>query len=46
MTTKKPKALKTSKKVVIEPPKGSPMEKFHQAMKKIVSVPKKDLKDK
>jgi len=32
------------KKVTLEPPKGSPMEKFHKAMKKIISVPKKDLK--
>ncbi|MGB4967170.1 MAG: hypothetical protein WBO35_03125 [Candidatus Saccharimonadales bacterium] len=46
MTTKKPKASKVPKKVVVAPPKGSPMDKFHQAMEKIVSVPKKDLKDK
>lgn len=43
MADKKPK---TQKKVAIKPPKGTPMDKFHQAMKKIVSVPKKDLKDK
>lgn len=46
MTTKKPKASKAPKKVVVDPPKGTPMNKFHQAMKKIVSVQKKDLKDK
>lgn len=46
MATKKPKPRTTLKKVVVNPPKDSPMDKFHQAMKKIVSVPKKDLKDK
>lgn len=46
MATKKPKPQKTTKKHTVDPPKGSPMEKFHDAMKKIVSVPKKDLKDK
>lgn len=46
MATKKPKSKKTPKEIAVDPPKGSPMEKFHLAMKKIVSVPKKDLKDK
>jgi len=46
MTNKKSKLQSTPKKTIVTPPKGSPMEKFHQAMKKIVSVPKKDLKDK
>lgn len=46
MATKKSKLQSTPKKVDVKPLKNSPMEKFHQAMKKIVSVPKKDLKDK
>jgi len=46
MTTKKLKPRNAPKHVEVKPPKNSPMEKFHQAMKKIVSVSKKDLKDK
>ena len=46
MSTKNPKVSKVPKKVVVDPAKGTPMDKFHQAMKKIVSVPKKDLKSK
>jgi hypothetical protein len=46
MATKKSKPKKIPKKVEINPPENSPMDNFHQAMKKIVSVPKKDLKDK
>jgi hypothetical protein len=44
----KRKTLKdsTQKKLDIKPSKGSPMDKFHQAMKKIVSVSKNDLKEK
>jgi hypothetical protein len=45
MANKKLKPQSTPKKAIMNPPKDSPMEKFHQAMKKIVSVPKKDLKD-
>lgn len=46
MAHKKQKKQELIKKVVIDPPAGSPMDKFHQAMRKIVSVPKKSLKDK
>lgn len=46
MATKKPKSSNLPKKIELNPPKGGPMDNFHQAMKKIVSVPKKDLKDK
>lgn len=46
MASKKPKTQPALKKVVVNPPKDTPMEKFHQAMKKIVSIPKKELKDK
>jgi len=46
MSAKKKPQSSRPKKIIIEPPKGSPMGKFHKAMKKIVSVPKKELKDK
>jgi hypothetical protein len=46
MATKKPKTQTTLKKVAVNPPKDTPMDKFHQAMKKIISVPKKELKNK
>jgi hypothetical protein len=46
MATKKSKLQSAPKKIEVKPPKNSPMEKFHLAMKKIVSVPKKDLRDK
>lgn len=46
MATKKPKPSSAPKKVNIDPPKDSPMDRFHKAMKKIVSVPKDDLKKK
>ncbi len=46
MATKKSKLQGTPKKIEVKPSKNNQMEKFQQAMKKIVSVSKKDLKDK